>query len=356
MSSERQLREAFRAAMAMPDGTVKFDALDSAIRQADAEGQERLAFEFRQTAIQPYHFGGDHRRAFLAFSQCLAAFDRDPSIAEPYAEHGLLWKFKWMVSTLTEFPDIPLARTYAVLEDMQRRYLRGGYSLHAVHQRRCQVAVHVGDLAQAETSYQDMLTAEQDRLSDCWVCVPSAQTRTLSALGRHEDAVAAGEPAKHGSCARQPQWVQAYLLEPYLRTGRFAEAEELHRSSYRRMRTSHIYLAGIGLHLSFLGMSGNEARGLELIERHLPWLETSRTPADRLHFAASAVLVLNRVSAKGFGDSPIRRDAQDTTTVDALATELARYARQLAARFDERNGTTRQSELAEQRMSAPQLA
>lgn len=357
MSSDRQLREAFGDAMSLPDGAVKFEALDSAIRQADAAGEEALAFEFRLAAIQPYHFGGDHRRAFLAFSQCLAAFDRDPSLASTYTEQDLLWKFKWMVGTLTDFPDIPLARTYAVLEDMQRRYLRGGYSLHAVHQRRCQVAVHVGDLVQAELSYQDMLTAKRDGLSDCRVCVPSAQTRLLTAFGRHEEAVAAGEPAKQGSCARQPQWVQAYLMEPCLRTGRFTEAAELHRSSYRRMRTSHTYLAGIGLHLSFLAMSGNEARGLELVERHLPWLETSRTPADCLHFAATAVLVLNRVSAKGFGGSPIRRGPDGTaTTADALATELARYTRQLAARFDARNGTTRQSELAEQRMTAPQLA
>ncbi len=349
-TSEHELREMFRAAMGMPEGPAKMAALDAAIRHADAAGNEQLAFEFRHESITSFHFGGDDRRAFLAFSQSLAAYDRDPTIAR-HGEHTILWQFKWMVSSLSDFPEIPLDRTHAVLDDMQRRYLRAGYSLHPVHQRRCQLALHVGDLEQAEKSYHDMLTSKRDSMSDCTVCVPSAQTRILSALGRWSDALQAGHPARNGRCARQPQWVQAYLLQPYVRAGRLDEAAEMYRASYRRMREAHTYLAGIGLHLSFLAATGNEVRGLELIERHLPWLEASYTPSDKLHFASAAVNVLRRLSDKGHGAQETSRGS----TVDDMAARLSAFALELAGRFDARNGTDRQTRLARERMSEPQL-
>ncbi|WP_117208030.1 hypothetical protein [Allorhizocola rhizosphaerae] len=350
MSSEQELQRMFGDAMAMPDSVVKMAALDAAIRHADAAGSQKLAFQFRHQAITPFHFAGDDRRAFLAFSQSLAAYDRDPTIA-PNAEHSILWQFKWMVSALTEFPEIPLDRTYAVLADMQQRYQRAGYSLHPVHQRRCQLALHIGDFEQAARSYHDMVTAKRDGMSDCAVCVPSGQTRILSAMGRWEEALEAGHPARNGRCARQPQWVQAFLLQPYVRAGRVDEAAEMFRASYRRMREAHTYLGGIGLHLSFLAATGNEVRGLELIERHLPWLDVSHTPGDRMHFASAAVNVLRRLSDNGYGAQETARGS----TVDELAASLRAYALELAAKFDARNGTDRQARLAEERMTAPRL-
>ncbi|WP_020519689.1 tetratricopeptide repeat protein [Catelliglobosispora koreensis] len=361
MHSEQQLRDMFAQAQAMPDGPAKFQALDMAIRHADASGDAKLAFEFRHESIETFTFGGDDRRAFLAFSQSLAAYDRDPTVADDYSEHTILWQFKWVVNALPDFPDIPLDRTYAVLDDMQRRYLLGGHSLHAVHQARWQIAMHVGDFDAAARSYHDMVTSKMDSLANCSVCVPSAQTRYLSEIGKFEEAVKVGGPVKRGWCRRQPRWVQAYLMLPYLNTGQHAEAAEAHRNSYRQMRTDHTDLGGIGLHLTFLGRSGNETRGLEVVEKHLPWLEVSPSPADSLQFAAPAALVLNRLSANGFGDTTLLGRASATgrrqeTTVDALRGELAAFARDLAAKFDARNGTSHQSELAERRMTAEPVA
>lgn len=354
--SEGQLRELFEQAQSMPDGPAKFQALDIAIRHADAAGDTRLAFEFRHESIEAFTFGGDDRRAFLAFSQSLAAYDRDPTLADEYSEHSMLWQFKWIVNALPDFPEIPLERTYAVLEDMQSRYLRGGYSLHAVHQARWQIAIHVGDLETAARSYQDMVTAKADSLANCSVCVPSARTRYLSDTGQYEEAVKVGGPKKRGWCRRQPRWIQAQLMLPYLCTGRYAEAAEAQRNSYRQMRTDHTDIAGIGLHLTFLGRSGNETRGLELVEKHLPWLEVAPTPADALQFSPPAVLVLNRLSANGFGEVKIRGRQRTETTVDALRAELTEFTRELAARFDARNGNSYQSELAEAKMTAASVA
>lgn len=358
--TEQQLRDEFAAAMAMPEGPAQHNALDSVIRHAEASGDERLTFEFRHEAIEKFVFGGDDRRAFLAFSLSLAAFDRDPEIGGPETDESILWQFKWIVNALPEFPDVPLDRTYAVLDDMRARYLRGGHSLHAVHQARWQIALHVGDLDQAAASYHDMVTAKRDSLANCAVCVPSAQAWYLMMLGRHAEAIEVAKPFADSWCRTQPERIRTNLMLAHLHTGAFGKAAELHRAAYRVMRTDRLHLPALGTHLTFLGRTGNELRGLELLERHLPWLEGTVSPHDVLAFAAPAVLVLNRLADGGHGDTAVQgRTGADgrrpTTTVTALRAELTALVTDLAARFDARNGTTFQSELARQRMTAPPL-
>lgn len=356
-ASEQQLRAEFQAALAMPDGPAQLAALDGAIRAADATGDARLTFEFRHEAIEKFVFGGDDRRAFLAFSQSLAAYDREPDIGGEDTEHSILWQFKWVVNALPEFPDIPLDRTYAVLDDMRARYLRGGHSLHAVHQARWQIALHVGDLDQAAASYHDMVTAKRDSLSNCSVCVPSAQAGYLNTLGRHAEAITVAAPFADSWCRTQPERVRTNLMVSYLHTGRHGKAVEAHRAAYREMRTQRLHLASLGNHLAFLGRTGNEARGLETLERHLPWIDALCTPYDVLSFTAPAVQVLRRLAESGHGDATVQgRPGPDgrrpAVTVDALRDELTGLVEGLAARFDARNGTTYQSAQARAQMTA----
>src|SRR3712207_3653761 len=104
--------------------------------------------------------------------------------------HSLLWYFKYMVNALTMFPEVPLARTYAVLDDMERRYREGGHSPQAVYKHRYLVARHLGDRDAMREWYERWLTTPRDNLSDCVGCDPSAQVAFLASEGRDDDAIA----------------------------------------------------------------------------------------------------------------------------------------------------------------------
>jgi hypothetical protein len=107
------------------------------------------------------------------------------------------------------------------------------------------------------------------------------------------------------------------------------------------MRSAATWLHGIALHLVLCGVTGNEARGLELIERHLKWLDTSPSPFQTMEFAGGAALVLGRLVDAGRADMPVRdrRSAREReTTVGELRNELAGAARAIALQFDQRNG------------------
>jgi tetratricopeptide (TPR) repeat protein len=358
--SEQQLTEQLYEVHRQPAGQARFAAYDALFRNADAAGATAFAFSARMQAISDFHHGGDPARAFLAFSWCLAAADRNPEVVGAHHEHSLLWRFKWIVWALPQFPDIPLDRTMAVLDDMERRYQLAGRSLHAVYQHRWLVAHHVGDTDGAQEWYDRMLTAPRDALSDCAACVPSSQVRHLATLGRYEEAIRVGEPFKNGGCTEQPQWMLAELLLPYLATGRLDEAVEAHRTGYRRIRDDRHHLDNTALHVAFCGRSGNEAAALPLIERHLSWLERPSSPFAAMEFAAAAAQVLGRLRAAGQGELPVRRRSDDGTrrweaTVAEVHDELVGQATALAARFDARNGNTYQSSRVSARMSAPPL-
>ncbi|HEX6967786.1 MAG TPA: tetratricopeptide repeat protein [Micromonosporaceae bacterium] len=349
----------FNQASEMPFGPGQIAAVEQVIRHADATGDPHLAFAARMLGTHAYVYGGEPAKSFVTFSWCLADFDRNPAPHHQRYAHTLLWHFKYMVTALLKFPEVPLDRTYAVLDDMERRYRDTGHSLHAVYSYRHRVARHLGAKDEAEEWFRRWTAAPRDELSDCAGCDPTAQAYYLSWLGRDEEAVALAEPVLAGqlTCTEQPQAILTTLLVPYLRTGRRDAARDAHLRAYRRHRSNLADLGDIAEHIEFCVLTGNEARGLEILERHLDWLDRAPSPAAAMDFAAAGAAVLRRLVETGHGELTVHRRAYgDRAAADVpigtLAAELTALATETAARFDARNGTSAQSERIAQRLAA----
>ncbi|MEU7171191.1 hypothetical protein [Micromonospora tulbaghiae] len=339
----------------MPYGPGQIAALEQLLRRADAGDDRHLTFAARVTGTTAYVYGGEPAKSFVTFSWCLAEYDKDPQPYHQRYTHQLLWFFKYMVNAMVKFPELPLDRTYAVLDDMERRYRDSGHSLQAVYKHRYLVAAHLGDDEAAEQWYRKWMTTPRDALSDCAGCDPTTQVAHLVRHGRHEEAVALAEPVLAGrlTCSEQPQGILTALLTPYRETGRGDAARDAHREAYRRVRGNLADLWDIADHVEFCTVTGNEARALELVERHLDWLDRAPTPAAAMHFAAAASAALRQVPAEL---TVHRRASGERPAADvpagALADELAGTATALAERFDARNGTTHQSGLIARKLAA----
>uniref|UniRef100_UPI001CCEAF52 hypothetical protein n=1 Tax=Streptomyces sp. LS1784 TaxID=2851533 RepID=UPI001CCEAF52 len=345
--TEQELRQLYNSTHGMPTGAAKFAALEEVIRHADALGLVELAFDVRMSATRVYQHSWAPAKSFLTFSWCLAAYDREPERFDPGHERSLLWHFKWMVYNVHQFPEVPLQRARELLDDMERRYRRGGHSMHAVLQHRGLVAESIGELDQAQDFYERMALTRRDGLSDCSGCVPSSHVRTLVALGRDEEAIRVGEPAVRSGCTEQPQWINSELLLPLVRSGQGERAVEAHRTAYRRIRDNPHHLGELALNLLYCVHSGNVGRGLDLIERHLSWLDRARTPLAEMEFAAAAVAVLSRAREEEAGTvlrfPTVEGKRRPDARVADLAVELRERALAIAERFDARNGNTFQS-------------
>lgn len=346
MTTAPELWSLLGQAEEMPHGAAQIALVEQVLRRVDEAGDPALAFYTRLLATTAYVYGGEPGKAFVPFSWCVADFDRKPA---PYHQHwrdNLLWLFKTMVNALTTFPEVPLARTYAVLDDMERRYRESGHGLHAVYKHRYLVASHVGHTAEADAWFERWQSAPRDALSDCAGCDPTDVARYLSSRGRYADAVELAEPVLSGdlTCTEQPQGILRELTVPYLKTGEPEKAAAAHRRAYRLERGNLADMWGIGTHIGFCGRTGNEHRGLEMLQRHIDWLDRAPSPSSEMNFTANAAMLLRRLTESGHGELTVRRKDRDDVTVAELATEMAARATEIAAKFDARNGTTHQSE------------
>ncbi|WP_229076514.1 tetratricopeptide repeat protein [Actinoplanes sp. DH11] len=347
MKTADELWDLLSQAQDLPYGAAQIALVEQVMRQVDGAGDPALAFYTRLFATTAYIYGGEPVKSFPAFSWCVADFDRKPADYHGQWTHNLLWLFKNMASSMTDFPEVPLARTYAVLDDMERRYREAGHGMQPVYKHRYLVADHVGATEEAQAWFEKWQAAPRDSLSDCAGCDPSSLANHLVGQGKYAEAVELAEPvlAGHLSCNEQPQSILSEVMVAYLLAGRPAEAADAHRRSYLIERNNLADLSGIGDHIEFCARSGNEHRGLEILQRHIDWLDRAPSPSAAMWFAADSALLLRRITELGHGDAPIRRTGKPDTTAAELAAELTTFATDLAARFDARNGTDHQSRL-----------
>ncbi|MEV8374616.1 tetratricopeptide repeat protein [Kribbella sp. NPDC056861] len=334
------LLERLQRAESAPYGKARSALLEDVVRRADAAGNQELGFYARLGLVTAYVMGGEARKSLVPFARCVADWDAEP---ERYSDHThtFLWTFKYAPSTLSQFPEVPLAQTYGVLDDMERRWRTGGHSMHAVHQYRWMVADHIGDAETAAEQYRLWSTAPRDSLSDCVGCDPTSKVQHLIGTGRPADAVALAVGVLDGTltCAEQPQQMLTELLPAYVAEGMYSEAVDAHRRAYRALRNLPGELNAYASHVVFCARTGNETRAVELVERHLGELDDPPSALAEMNFAAAASLALSRV------DLMVRRPRGEDVPAGQLAEELAARALGLAARFDERNGTSHQGEL-----------
>ncbi len=354
MKTSEELWGVLQEARHLPYGSAQIALVDEVLRHVDGAGDPALAFYTRLFGTTAYHYGGESVKSFATFSWCVADFDRNP---QPYHErwtHNLLWLFKTMTSALTRFPEIPLARTTAVLDDMERRYRETGHGMQPVYKHRYLVARHIGATEEAEGWFEKWRAAPRNELSDCAGCDPTTMVVHLNSRELYDEAVELSAPVLAGelNCNEQPQSILSELMVSYLKSGRLDEAADAHRRSYLLERGNLADLSGIGDHILFCARTGNEARGLEILQRHIDWLDRAPTPAAAMDFAAASVALLRRLIALGHGETRIRRAGREDVAVAVLADELAAFATESAARFDARNGTGHQGRLVAETMAS----
>ncbi|UKD58923.1 soluble NSF attachment family protein [Amycolatopsis sp. FU40] len=342
--TEQELWSRLWSSRSLPFGKGQIAETESLVRAADAEGTPELRYAARISLIRAYNQGDEPAKAFVPFAWCLAK--RDQGEGDEDWDHSLFWSFKAAVAALADFPEVPLDRTYAVLDDMERRYRAAGHTMNPVHQHRQLVARHVGDHETAAEQYRLWNAAPRGEMSDCIGCEPSEKVAYLSRYGRFEEAVAVAEPVVGGTftCTEQPNAILSALLLPYVRTGRLEEAASAHRQAYRTIRHNRLNVYLIPHHLRFCARTGNHVRGLEILERHLGWLDEAPSPFVEMEFCAAAALNLRLVAESGHGGTAVRRPGGESS-VQALHDELSERALGIAARFDARNGTGEQSDL-----------
>jgi len=330
----------------LEDGPAKVAMLEEAVRLADTHRDVELGFTARNELIRAANFSGEPEKSLVAFSWCLAQADRDP---EKFAGHNLLWTYKWVSHSLGTFPQISKQQIAAMLADMARRYQQAGSTLRAVYMKQFQLAREMGDKAEARHFYRLWKKTPRDWLSDCHACEVDLEIAYLRGLGKDEEALQTAEPILRGSlrCAEVPHCTFGQILLPLLRLGRLDEAARYHERGYRMTSSNPTFLDTVTEHLEYVILTGNLAKAVKLLEKHLSWALASSQLGKAFAFYRAGLFLIERLQKSGKETMKLRLPANfpelakdGKYELDQLHAWFSRMCRDLAEQFDRRNENT----------------
>ncbi|GCB53174.1 hypothetical protein [Streptomyces sp. NL15-2K] len=304
---------------------------------------------------EAYTYGSEPRKSPVVFARLLTLFDEQPDVFDERLRHMLFWRFKWVAGALRALPEVPLASVRQWLTEMRDRYEKADLGLQPYYGQAYQLAAHVGE--DTALAYELWAGRTRTRLSDCEACEICERALYHRRAGDDERALSIWEPVLAGkeSCKEEPARSVSYALLPLLRTGRTDRARELHLAGYRGCRRNPSMSQEVGRHLEFCALTGNEARGLELLAENRNLFDEVDSPADLLGFLTGVEVLLQRVEFLGHGELPAAGYAGRTWTVAGLRAEVRGRADDLAARFDARNGTTARTDRRKARLDRAPL-
>ncbi|MFE2276501.1 hypothetical protein ACFXAE_04345 [Streptomyces sp. NPDC059454] len=330
------LQENRRRPYGRPRTVTAEELVDAAEQFEEAVPLVRALLELQEA----YTYGSEPRKSPVVFARLLTLFDEQPDVFDDRLRHTLFWRFKWVANALRALPEIPLAALRQWLTEMRDRYEKAGLGLQPYYGQAYQLAAHTGE--DTTPAYELWAGRTRTRLSDCEACEICERALYHLAAGDDERALRTWEPVLAGkeSCQEEPARSFSYALLPLLRSGRTEEARELHLAGYRGCRRNPSMSGEVGRHLEFCALTGNEARGLELLAENRNLFDEVDSPREQFDFLTGVEVLLRRVEHLGHGELPAAGFTGRTWTVTGLRAEVRERADDLAARFDARNGTT----------------
>ncbi|MER6357259.1 tetratricopeptide repeat protein [Streptomyces sp. NPDC001634] len=346
------LRQAMADNYEQPEGPARNTRAERLLVEAEKLNIPLAVIEALGHQLKVYNYSSEKDKMFVPFARLLRMWDERPEDFDEYEAHSLHWVFKWMSAGMLGQPHIPLASMEKWLGEMEHRYRLAGHSERAVRSSEFSVAAHVGDLARAERAYASWLAADRDEMADCHACELHDQGWWQAHKGEDEQALELWRPVLEGEyvCAHEPHAVLAASLLPLLRLGRHDDARAHHLRGFRLVRAMESMRSSYAYHVEFCALSGNEARGLELLAERPAYFTDSGEPRSKLDFLAVVALLMDLLVERGLGERTVPGPAGREWTARELAVHAREEALSLAARFDARNGTSYVSERTRERM------
>ncbi|MGW5036060.1 hypothetical protein ACWEQW_32875 [Streptomyces nigra] len=335
-----ELYEALRENDRRPYGRTRTVTAEELAETAELFGEPVPLIHALLELQEAYTYGSEPRKSPVVFARLLNLFDEQPGVFDDRLRHQLFWRFKWVANALRSLPEVPLASLRQWQTEMRDRYEKAGLELQPYYGQAYQLAAHVGE--DTALAYELWAGRTRSRLSDCEACETCERALYHLAAGDDERALRAWEPVLAGkeSCQEEPARSVSYALLPLVRAGRTDEVRRLHLAGYRGCRRNPSMAGEIGRHLEFCALTGNEARGLELLAENRTLFDEVDSPLSLLDLLTGVEVLLARVEALGHGELPAAGFPGRSWTVASLRAEVRRRTDDLAARFDARNGTT----------------
>ncbi len=339
-SSQRQVENQLSQLHGEPYGSARTRAVEQIVRSVEADGpRETLAYAY-STLVDSYVWGGEVDKAFVPFTRWVRWFDEHPELFDDEDRYSLFWSFKWMVTHVSDYPQVPFEQIEATLEDMERRYALAGHGMNGVLLEKFRWASFRG-APETDELYRQWSTTPRDEFANCEACDPSERALYLADTGRVEEARRLLEVTldSGASCGTEPADMLSQLAALYLELGRTTEAAGAYRRSVKHLDGATGDMAPtLARLILFLARGGQAERAVRRIETGQRLLVETDTPRSRQQLL-TGVAAAARIIARTAPGHAVLLSEVPARTVEELAEWAGSRARELAAAFDARNGS-----------------
>ncbi|MBM6403609.1 hypothetical protein JQN72_12550 [Phycicoccus sp. CSK15P-2] len=323
------------AADRLPHGPAQVRAHEEALRLARQHGSFAEEFVARQDIVTALYYVPDDPVMLTHIAWLRAALAPGKGL-EQVERNEVLWKLKWAVDKIEKMPEVPLDAWAATVDDLAAALGEDGFHLRPAYAARAWLAVARGDDDGRDEALARWLEEPRDEQSDCFAC----EAREQALLAHRSDPQRALDllaPVVAGrlSCGEEPQTCLSHDAEIRAGQGDLDGAAGSFRRSWQLVADDAAEATTAARCLRVLVRLGNTDRALDLLLPRLGWLDELHTAFDRMWFAATAAWVLGH--ARRVGLAPDTVDGRPTAQVE---DELRALGAELAARFDDRNGTS----------------
>ena len=338
MSDEMHFLQLEKEFAALGRGEPRLTAIRSAIREADEKRNAGWQFMFRYDYIEESIFCGDRYYALIMFPELLKHYESTPELqGTGDYPHLMLIAFKWIVEAAPEFPQISRAEIDSYFREFKKQLRREGKSLSAYYMKRSLFYLHV-DLDIASKCFYRFLDEPLDDSSDGIALYYDQQVMYYLWFGEIEKARKAAEPIfrEQVRSSALPQSTHHFFLRYYMTHKNLEEAEHYARLAERRVNGNPYYHDCIGSMLSLYARL-DLPHAIRLFNRNYPDYLESRNPWLRVYFAIGAAHMFAALQEQPEYYAAVRLPTQQTPA--AVGEAITAAAKELAEKFDARNGT-----------------
>lgn len=325
-------------------GEERYKYLKKLIAEEDAAHNYGEAFELRYKYIGESVMHDDLFKGIIMFPEFMAYYDAHSDDCD---QHSLMWAFKWILEDVVDFYQVSREKIEEYFEEFRKRCEEYGISLRTYYMKKMNFYSYF-DIDKMRECHKNFRRLERDRLSDCAACEMNNDIRMEIRHGSEKKAMdMLADMRRRGiSCAEVPEVTFGECVKHFTETGNIPEAEY-----YAEMMMPMVkgreknFLKEISNVLLLKALTApNDA--YDIFKRSVNVFLESKNPDMRFYFAHAAA---------EFFDAAINNDhktiiiklphtfplynASDEYELEKMRDHFAEIAKEIADKFDERNGS-----------------
>lgn len=345
-----------RAYDKMEHGKARVAAIRSAVEAADAHEDTSFRIYFRLDLCEESCFYGDDMDMMVIFPEALAIADRYPDTPTTCFDNNyrdemdhILWVYKWVLNGCSSFYQVPLSDCLKFFEDFKRRSQAYGYNLRPYYYYLSGFYEEI-DQEKYREAFLAFEKIPRDGNCDCKACERNSTIEFYLKDGQLEKARELAEDIENFvlKCGhdRKAAWtrLKTHYMLYYLRHRDFEEAEKYCRILERQTLADTEYQCWDDYLYCYAYRDMGKA--LCIYKAHWKEWQEERDPSEIFHSHVNIACFFKKLQEEKKDTVMLTLDASfplyresGQYRVDELYGYYYDRARDVAVRFDERNGT-----------------